>query len=549
MNKIYFFLIGIFILFFTVIYYKHILVNNNIDNILNHSHQEYINNLQKPLKIGITQIPNQVLVTNDKIYRGFSIDLFRKISEILSIDFEYVYFDTWQELVQSAKDKKIDIIFLAQQNTKRMKYFHFTDTVLLQKNKIITKIGSQKSYDLQGNKNLKVSLSKGSAILSYIKTQYPNIHIIEAKNERESLNLVAFGKADLTILEPVRASYYMKKYNIGNLIIYKDIEYDYELKIASNNKLMIGAILEKSIKLISDDYMQSLYLKWGYTSQNDEYLAQNTIFYMWVISIIGLLYTIYLYFSNIIKKKITETLEEKISESIKENVKQLQLLQQQTKMAQMGEMIGTIAHQWRQPLNSISTSIQNLKYDYQDGYLNDEVFIKDFIKKQKNTINFMSTTIDDFRNFFRIDKEKSNFQVKKATESVITMLSAQVSQDNISITIDANDFKYYGFESEYQQVILNIINNAKDALLEKNIQNPTISISIQKNIISIEDNAGGIPKNIIQRVFEPYYTTKEQGKGTGMGLYISKMIIEDNMGARLSVRNTDIGAKFEIQFI
>jgi len=546
MNKKYLLFLAIFIFFTTAIYYKYILITNRSVNFVNHSHQEYLENLQKPLKIGITQIPNQVLVSNEKVYRGFSIDLFRKISEMLSIDFEYVYFNTWQELIKSAKDKKVDIIFLAQQNAKRMKYFNFTDTVLLQKNKIIIKAGSHKSYDLESDKNLRVSLSKGSAIVLYIKTNYPNIHIIEAKDEREALSLVANEKVDLTILEPVRASYYMKKYNIDNLIIYQDIKYDYQLKIASNNKLMIGDILQKSIANITDNYMQSLYLKWGYTSQNDEYLAQNTIFYMWFISIIGLFYTIYLYISNIIKKKITATLEEKISEAIKENTKQLQLLQQQTKMAQMGEMIGAIAHQWRQPLNTLSTSIQNLKYDYQDGYLNDEVFIKAFINKQKDTIKFMSTTIDDFRNFFRVDKAKKNFQIKEATQSVITMLSSQIYQNNIKLNIEADELEYYGLESEYQQVILNIINNAKDALVENNIKDPTINIIIKNNTISIQDNAGGIPKDILERIFEPYYTTKEQGKGTGMGLYMSKMIIEDNMGAKLSVSNSSHGAVFKI---
>jgi len=213
----------------------------------------------------------------------------------------------------------------------------------------------------------------------------------------------------------------------------------------------------------------------------------------------------------------------------------------------MGEMIGAIAHQWRQPLNELGLSIQNLKYDYRFGKV-DEKFIDEFIDYNKRTIMFMSRTIDDFRNFFRVDKEKKNFNVKEVTNSVISMLSSQLKNNNITVTLTGYDFIYNGFASEYSQVILNIINNAKDILIEKNIANPKIEIVLENNIITIKDNAGGIPNDILDRIFEPYFTTKEQGQGTGMGLYMSKMIIEDNMGGSLTVTNDTDGASFCINF-
>ncbi len=262
--------------------------------------------------------------------------------------------------------------------------------------------------------------------------------------------------------------------------------------------------------------------------------------------IIGVL-ALFFYLINILINKKLE-LELRVESALKENIKQLQTLQQQSKMAQMGEMIGAIAHQWRQPLNIISTSIQNLKYDYKEGALEDEAFVKSFIDKNKKTIKFMSATIDDFRNFFRLDKEKSDFNVKEMTESVISMQSFQLKSNNISLTISGDEFIFNGFKSEYQQVILNLISNAKDALIENNIQNPTIKIELKNNIITIEDNAGGVSDKVIDRIFEPYFTTKEQGKGTGMGLYMSKMIIEDNMNAELKVTNGSYGAIFSIDF-
>ena len=257
------------------------------------------------------------------------------------------------------------------------------------------------------------------------------------------------------------------------------------------------------------------------------------------------------------KKNQEEILQLKIKEALEENTRQLQTLQQQSKMASMGEMIGAIAHQWRQPLNELGLSIQNLKYDYKAGVV-DKDFIDNFIEYNKKTIMFMSNTIDDFRSFFRVDKEKKKFNVMETTQAVVSMQSAQLSSLNITTNITGDSFDHIGYQSEYQQVVLNIVNNAKDALVDNNIENPTISIAISicsnldKNNqcckVVISDNAGGIPEDVINRIFEPYYTTKEQGKGTGMGLYMSKMIIEENMGGKLMVENIHGGASFTINF-
>ena len=244
--------------------------------------------------------------------------------------------------------------------------------------------------------------------------------------------------------------------------------------------------------------------------------------------------------------QLNSSLEHKIKEALAQNTKQLEALQQQSKLASMGEMIGAIAHQWRQPLNEIGISIQNTKYDFRNGEI-DEKYIKEFIDENRKVIEFMSKTIDDFRGFFRVDKEKKDFNVKEAIEKVVSMLSAQLKDHQISLDISGDDFDIVNLESEFQQVILNIISNAKDALVENNIQNPKIEIALKDNSVYIKDNGGGVPRDIIERIFEPYYTTKEQGKGTGMGLYMSKMIIEDNMGGSLHVENDECGAVFTIE--
>ena len=236
--------------------------------------------------------------------------------------------------------------------------------------------------------------------------------------------------------------------------------------------------------------------------------------------------------------------------SLQESKKKDQLLLQQSKQAAMGEMIGAIAHQWRQPLNALAIQTQFIEDDYEDGLI-DKEYLQKYSKENMKMITFMSKTIDDFRNFFTIDKMKKSFSVYAKIKDTSNMLLSQLENYEIELTVEENDFIILGFESEFQQVILNLVNNAKDALLENSVKSPKIGIYIQKDedmgVVKIKDNAGGVPKDVIQRIFEPYFTTKEEGKGTGVGLYMSKMIIEDNMGGSIHVENENDGAVFTIK--
>jgi len=242
----------------------------------------------------------------------------------------------------------------------------------------------------------------------------------------------------------------------------------------------------------------------------------------------------------------------KITTAVSEIQRKDQLLSQQSKLAAMGEMVGSIAHQWRQPLNAIAGNIQMVVYDYEDNII-DEKYSQDFVKDNMNLINYMSKTIDDFRNFFRVDKNKKSFNIKETIDSVVNLISAQLSDNGIAIEVNGNEQSIIlGLQSEFQQVILNIISNAKDELIKQKNNNALINVNINEEesyiVIKISDNAGGIPLEILDRVFEPYFTSKEQGKGTGLGLYMSKMIIEENMDGKITAYNYSKGAVFDIRF-
>ena len=244
-------------------------------------------------------------------------------------------------------------------------------------------------------------------------------------------------------------------------------------------------------------------------------------------------------------QQLNANLQNEVKKKTQEGIAKDQLLQEQLKLVAMGEMVGAIAHQWRQPLNSLNIHIENLDDDFDEGLI-DKMFIENFIAQQSKTIEFMSKTIDDFRNFFRVDKVKKSFWIKEAIKHTVSLQQAQLDEYGIALSIEGDDFQITTIESEFQQTLLNIISNAKDAIVAQEKREGKIHIQLSPKQIEVSDNGGGIPQEILSRIFEPYYTTKEQGKGTGIGLYMSKMIVEKNLKGKLSVQNIEDGAKFSI---
>ena len=249
-------------------------------------------------------------------------------------------------------------------------------------------------------------------------------------------------------------------------------------------------------------------------------------------------------------KKQNRRLEENIKDEIKKQKAQEEILIHQSRSAEIGEMINNIAHQWRQPLNNLSLIIQNIGFTYDNDGLTKET-LQETIDKSKIIINSMSNTIDTFRNFFEPTKDKNLFKIAHSIDNTLVILSSTLKFHNIELIKEiTNDVEIYDYENEFSQVLLNIITNAKDALVSNKIEKPIIKINISKVennlIVKIKDNANGINEKIIANVFEPYFTTKGKGNGTGIGLYMSKLIIEKNMNGKLEVENDEKGAIFKI---
>jgi len=245
-------------------------------------------------------------------------------------------------------------------------------------------------------------------------------------------------------------------------------------------------------------------------------------------------------------REVVDDLEKAHKEVDKKN----KLMFQQSRLAQMGEMISMIAHQWRQPLNMISVTTAAIEFDLMLGK-----FDKDKLIKSTNKIaaysQHLSDTIDNFRNFFRPNKETQKTNFCDEVKVVLSIIGESIDAKKIKIIKDLkcrSEFDVYS--NELKHVIINLIKNAEDALVENSVKNPQIKIKTyrenNKRILEISDNGGGISKENLENIFDPYFSTKMKRSGTGLGLYMSKIIIEEHCNGELKVSNDEEGAVFKI---
>ena len=255
-------------------------------------------------------------------------------------------------------------------------------------------------------------------------------------------------------------------------------------------------------------------------------------------------------------EELNTTLEEKVNTEVEKNRLKDQQLLQQSRLAQMGEMISMIAHQWRQPLSAISATSNNLKIklelklfdlETQEGIEEAQEYFLTRLGNIDGYVKNLSTTIDDFRDFYKPNKMSTISTLESVIEKSLKIVSSSLINDNITVV---KDFQYNQeiriYDSELMQVVLNLLKNAQDNFKEKRVNNGVITITTKDKTLAICDNGGGIKEDIIENIFDPYFSTKDEKNGTGIGLYMSKMIVENHHKGTLEVHNTQDGACFTI---
>ncbi len=248
-------------------------------------------------------------------------------------------------------------------------------------------------------------------------------------------------------------------------------------------------------------------------------------------------------------RQLNETLEQRVKEEFEKRLSQEQMLLQQCRLASMGEMIDAIAHQWRQPLMHINAVLMNLEQSI-DSHTLSEKSAQEKIDELSRLTEYMSGTIEDFRHLFKKEKERTHFNPTDVIQHALSIMKNRLGGIKVILN-DQNGKLLSAHRGELFQVIMTLLENAIEVLDQTKPLLPTIKITIKDKddnmIIRVEDNGGGIMPEKIQKIFDPYYTTKDHTGGSGLGLYIAKIIIEQNMCGTITVSNTDEGAAFVLK--
>jgi len=552
---------------------KEFVYQRNKDTVLSKKEKQYLKN-HKIIRMCNNPNWEPIEFVQDGVPKGIAIDTLHILEDKLNIKFEHIFTKNWVQSQKYLKEGKCDILPAAIKTSKRLKYANFTDPYLDYKLAIITKDNQPLINSIDDIIDKPISRKRGSGLITKLKNKYLNVKIIETDGYLESLHKVAINKAYSTIATLPVASFYINKFSLNNLYIagYTKMRYKLSIAVSKDNTILLS-ILDKSLKIITKKQSKKIYNKWvnvtikqsGFNTE----IVLNILVVILVI-VIFIVYRQYLLRKNnkqlkvIVDEKtkelqeINKNLELKIDKAVNEIRKKDKILYDQAKMASMGEMIGNIAHQWRQPLSVISTvasgNLAKIEYD---------MFNMDRLKKDLQSImqstEYLSSTIDDFKNFLKPNKNLVEFKISNIIQKDISMFGKNFLSKGIEIIDDLDDsLLVKGSPNELLQVIINIVNNAKDILVETNIDKKYIIIKTYKQndkiIITIQDNAGGIPDEIISRVFEAYFTTKHKSQGTGLGLYMSYQIIINKFKGNLEVVNEKFtyedkeyyGAKFII---
>ena len=503
---------------------------------------------------------------------GISSEFWEIIVNKLNLKTSNTFFNSFDEQIKSLQSGKSDIIFSVGESESRKKFAYFSNEYLKFPISIVTKKDEHFIENIDDIINKKIAVGNNFTAHNLLKEKYPNLDLVLVNNVEEGLNLVSKKEVFAFVdIKPI-LTYNIAKFSFKDLKVSGNSGIDFSLKIMVRKEFKdLIPIINKTIATIPASEVITIVNSWN----NVKFQTSIDYTIVWILtfvvffSIIAFIHrTVTL---NILNKKLKYTVEEKtkelrylnenlqitIDKKTKELLEKEAILNQQAKMAAMGEMIENIAHQWRQPLSVISTISSSLKIKKEMNILDDKEFYE-ALQSINRTSQHLSNTIDDFRNFFSPNKEMNKFYVSQLIKKSKDLIKSRFDKFNIKVIENIDDIEILSYQNELFQVILNLFSNSIDVLSSSQIENKIIYIKIyhDENNLYIEflDNGGGIKDEFINRVFEPYFTTKHKSQGTGIGLYMSLQIVTKHLNGEISVKNDTFienniayfGAKFTI---
>lgn len=546
------------------------LIFSTKEKFLSEKEQAY---LKEKREIGICVISSMLPLSDVEYgkFIGIGSDILNLTKESINTSYKYIYTDSWEESLQHLKDKKCDILPITMYSSeeKELKYttpYHYEPLV------IVTKKSQNYIVDIDSILDKEFAVVKGSHFVEDLKKRYPNIKLNYVDSLKDGFSGVERGKYYGYIDSLITTAYTFKNISNGHLRIsgqFND-KVGFCFGVRGDDETLYN-IFEKVSKNIKHSDIHKFFSEWvsiNYIkSVKFEYLNETIILVLLIIFII-------FYKQYILKKKnmeleelkdklleLNQTLESKINDAVSEMQKKDTYLLHKSRLAQMGEMVSMIAHQWKQPLNAISTlqiaiimSIELEEYNLCDkkereDFLN---FLNDKLKKIGLYTQNLSHIISDFSDFYRPNKYQEDTTLNNPVLQGYWLLEDTLSSENIDLCLELGSTnRVMLFKNEFVQVVLNIVNNAKEQFKEKNINGAQILIKSYDRddvaVMEISDNAGGIDESIIDKIFDPYFSTKFDKNGTGLGLHMSKNIIEQHYKGRLYAKNIENGVKFVIE--
>jgi signal transduction histidine kinase len=478
----------------------------------------------------------------DTIYNGVII---------VDKDLNVVFWNKWLEFKTYIKREEIIGKSLVD------RFDNLDEDELKRKVKFVINFKKQSFYTVEPHKYL-ISIKLNNITSRAFEIMRQNIILAPFNYENSEKNYVTIHIYDVTELEAtkIKLQESLDEINIQNTYINSILQASDEIQLILNKNETIIDYSNKAQKIFKN-IKKDISIKEFLSSNNNNNNSEKETLNMFITDIqagTSIMRNAYLInFRDkdykVQHKSISDDNSMIIFYDVTELKQQQKTLTNQSRLAAMGEMIANISHQWKQPLASLSIMLQKLYY----MPVTTQEENNKLVDKTLTQINYLSDTIEDFRTFFEEEKECVDFIIEDAIRSAMSIIGKTLENKQINVNIiKKNNYILHGKQNTFAQVIINILNNAKDSLVSNNIRDKNIIIKYgtrgSLNYIEISDNGGGIPKDILLKVFEPYFTTKFKDQGTGIGLYMSKMIIENQMGGKLIAANKDDGAFFIIEF-
>ncbi len=502
---------------------------------------------------------------------GVTVDFLRVVEHRIGKKFNFIYSDTIKEQITMAYNKKCSVVPLIQTSPQALPFIKPTLSGGRDNLVLVTRIDEPYIFDMDILKSKKIAINRDYIHLTaYLDKNHPEIRYVRIKGN--GLKEVEEGKLFGAIGTSIMMNYDLtRKYQDSLKIMtdYPDSYIEGSIGVRTDEPILFS-ILNKAVASIDTVKQEDIFAKWI----DEKYKKVIDYALVWqIILISSILISMTLFGNRRLKseikkrkrieknlqvtkqnlKELNGSLENRVKIEIEKNKKHQLIMMEQTKLAQMGEMIENIAHQWRQPLAQINSAVLIVDVVLKKNYFSDKLVDTKLLEVEDLT-QHMSSTIDNFQDFFNPNKEKITFYLKEIIDKSLKIIQGTLSSNFTQIEVDVEALlQIKGYPSELEQVLVIILSNANDALKIKEIQNPKIIIRLEDSkdryILSISDNAGGVDTDKLDKVFDPYFTTKHKSQGRGVGLYMAKMVIEEGLQGRLTLENKRDGACFSIEIL